>query len=531
VSLAAEEPVPLVVSRVGGVLAIVLFAAIWFWPEVAGMSPPAQRLAAIAALMAVCWMTQAIPIEVTSLLPLMLFPLLGIQSAKGVAGTYFSDSSFLYLGGFILALGIERWRLHKRIALTIVSALGVGTRRIVLGMMLATFVISMWISNTAATLLMLPIGLALLDSLAEWHEHSAEKDTAFSHLGMATTLGIGYAATIGGMATLVGTPTNLVYIDVFRRLYPDGPQMSAGQWMTVWTPFAFLFLLFAWALLTLGSRPPKWIVPLDRRMFRMQLGELGRMQVGERWMAGIFAFTVFAWLFRTDFVFGSTMLVPGWGRLAHGWLESLGVAETGRNEWINDSTVAMAVAVALFLIPVQRQTDGTWQTLMDWQTASRLPWGVLLLFGGGFALADACRATGLAEWCGQRLAGAVDGLPVWLTILAVCLLVTFLSELTSNVATANALLPMIAGTAVALGYDPRLLMIPASIAASCGFMLPVSTPPHAIVFGTGRIRLSQMTRYGLVLNLVGSVMIVVSTYWLLVPQTGIAIGIVPEWAK
>lgn len=528
--MGSEEPVPLVVSRVGGVVAAALFVLIWFWPGDTGMEPHAQRLAAIAALMAVCWMTQALPIEVTSLLPLALFPLCGIQSAKTVAGSYFTDSSFLYLGGFIIALGIERWRLHKRIALTVVSALGVGTRRIVLGMMLATFTISMWISNTAATLLMLPIGLALLDSLAEWHEPSGERDPALAHLSMATTLGIGYAATIGGMATLVGTPTNLVYVDVFRKLYPDGPAMSAGQWMTVWTPFAALFLLAAWALLTWGSRSPKWTAPLDRRLFRGQLSELGRMEIGERWMAALFGLIVAAWLFRTDFVFGNAVLLPGWGRAAEAWLGHLGVPAAGRGEWINDSTVAMFVAVLLFLIPVQRQSDGSWTKLMDWRTASRLPWGVLLLFGGGFALADACRVTGLAEWCGERLAVAVAGQPMWVTILAVCVLVTFLSELTSNVATANALLPMIAGTAVAVGYDPRLLMIPAGIAASCGFMLPVSTPPHAIVFGTGRIRLSQMMRYGVALNLLGSVMIVAATYWLLVPQLGISTTQTPAWA-
>jgi sodium-dependent dicarboxylate transporter 2/3/5 len=529
--IGSEEPVPVVVSRVGGVVALALFFLIWFWPGETGMEPHAQRLAAVAALMAVCWMTQAMPIEVTSLLPLALFPLCGIQSAKSVAASYFSDSSFLYMGGFIVALGIERWRLHKRMALRIVSALGVGTRRIVLGMMLATFVISMWISNTASTLLMLPIGLALLDSLAEWHERTDDKDAAFAHLSMATTLGIGYAATIGGMATLVGTPTNLVYVDVFRRLYPEGPAISAGQWMTIWTPFAAVFLFLAWALLTWGSRSPKWTVPLDKQMFHKQLAGLGRMQAGERWMAGLFGFIVAAWLFRTDFVFGNVVLLPGWGHIANAWLERLGVPEASRNDWISDTTVAMAVAALMFIIPVRNPRDGARMTLMDWPTASRLPWGVLLLFGGGFALADACRVTGLAEWCGQRLAVAVEGQPLWVTILAVCVLVTFLSELTSNVATANALLPMIAGTAVALGYDPRLLMIPAGIAASCGFMLPVSTPPHTIVFGTGRIRLSQMMRYGVVLNVVSSAMIVLATYWLLVPQTGIALDQAPVWAN
>lgn len=529
-TIAADEPVPAWVSRTGGLAAFIVFAVIWFCPTPVGMSAVGHRLAAVAALMAICWMTQALAIEVTSLLPLALFPLLGIQSAKTVAGTYFSDSSFLYLGGFFIALGIERWRLHKRMALAIVSALGAGTRRIVLGCMLATFTISMWISNTAAALLMLPIGLALLDSLGEWHADEKHADPGYRHLSMATTLGIGYAATIGGMATLVGTPTNVVYLDVFRRLYPDGPMVSAGQWMTVWTPFAVLFLLLTWLLLVWDCRSPRWIVPLNRNMFRRQYAELGAMKPGERWMLGVFLVTVAAWLFRTDFTVGDATLVPGWGHWSERWLVHLGVTGASAKEWINDSTVAMTVAVAMFLIPVERDASGLWVRLMDWQTAGRLPWGVLLLFGGGFALADACRATGLAEWCGEQLARAVTGQPLWAMILAVCLLVTFLSELTSNVATANALLPMIAGTAVALKIDPRLLMIPATISASCGFMLPVSTPPHAIVFGTGRIRLDQMMRYGLVLNLAGSAMILLATYALLAPQLGISSGRLPAWA-
>ncbi len=530
-SLAAEEPVPVWVSRAGGVVAVVVFGAVWFSPAPTGLDPVGQRLAAVAALMAICWMTQALAIEVTSLLPLALFPLLGIQSAKTVAGLYFSDSSFLYLGGFILALGIERWGLHKRMALAIVSALGAGTRRIVLGMMLATFTISMWISNTAATLLMLPIGLALLSTLADWHTGEPHRDPGYRHLSMATTLGIGYAATIGGMATLVGTPTNLVFGDAFRRLYPDGPAVSAGQWMTVWTPFALLFLLMTWALLTWGVRMPQWSQPLERSLFRQQQAELGPMQRGERWMAVIFSITVVAWLFRTDFMIGEITLVPGWGHVATTWLTHLGVENKGLGEWINDSTVAMAVAIVMFVIPVAKHDDGSTKHLMDWETASRLPWGILLLFGGGFALADACRVTGLAEWCGNGLARGIAGQPLWVTLLAVCLLVTFLSELTSNVATANALLPMIAGTAVALGLDPRVLMVPATIAASCGFMLPVSTPPHAIVFGTGRVRLLQMMRYGLILNLAGSALIVLATYFLLMPQLGIRSNGVPEWAR
>ena len=523
-----DDPVSPGLMRAGRVIAVLAFLTIWWLPAPAGMSPVAQHLAAAAALMAVCWMTQAIPIEVTSLLPLVLFPLLGIASAKAVAQSYFSDSSFLYLGGFVLALGIERWGLHRRIALTIVALLGVGPRRMVLGFMAATFAISMWISNTAAALLMLPIALALLVTLEDSHADDPRTDPAFRHLAMAVTLGIGYAATIGGMATLVGTPTNVVYVDVIQRLYPDAPPMSAGQWMIVWTPFAAVFLLLAWGLLVARMGQPRWAEGLDRGLFRKQHAALGPMQPGEIWMLGFFLFTVAAWLFRTDFAVGNHVWLPGWGRLAATWLTSLGIDKP--DDWINDSTVAMLVAVGMFLVPV-RSADGGQHTLMDWSTASRLPWGILLLFGGGFALADACKSTGLAEWTGERLAVGIDGKPLWVMILATGVLVTFLSELTSNVATANALLPMIAGTAVALDLDPRLLMIPATIAASCGFMLPVSTPPHAIVFGTGRIKLTEMARYGLVLNLAGAVLILATSQWLLRPQLQSQPGVLPAWAQ
>ncbi len=525
-----DDPSPPLVMRIGKIAAVAGFVLVWSLPTPEGLRPEAQRLAAATVLMAVCWMTQAIPIEVTSLLPLALFPLLGVASAKETSQAYFSDSSFLFLGGFILALGMERWGLHRRIALTITSAIGVGPRRIVLGFMLATFTISMWISNTASTLLMLPIAMALLSTLEEWHADQPRTDRAFRHMAMATTLGIGYAATIGGMATLVGTPTNLVFVEVFRRLFPEAPPMSAGQWMTVWIPFSAAFLLTAWGVLTFRIGTPRWAGVLDRRMFRTEQASLGPMQTGERWMLGLFLVTVAGWLFRTDFVVGDRVLLPGWGRIAEGWLHLLGVADRGAREWINDSTLAVAVAVVMFLIPVSRPGSQRREPLMDWRTATRLPWGILLLFGGGFALADACKATGLSDWAGVRLAGWVQGQPVWLMILVVGVLVTFLSELTSNVATANALLPMIGGTAVALGIDPRLLMIPATIAASCGFMLPVSTPPHTIVFGTGRIRLSEMARYGAVLNFVGAVLLLAASLWLLGPQLGIDARRLPDWA-
>uniref|UniRef100_A0A7C2JZQ7 SLC13/DASS family transporter n=1 Tax=Schlesneria paludicola TaxID=360056 RepID=A0A7C2JZQ7_9PLAN len=532
-SSSMEEPVPALVSRAGWVLGLVVFAAIALWPTPEGLSPAAQRLAAVTALMGVFWVTQALPMEVTSLLPLVLFPVCGVQSAKTVAGSYFSDSSFLYLGGFLLALGIERWGLHRRMALHIVAFTGIGVRRIVLGFMLATFAISMWISNTASTLLMLPIALALLTSLEHPDDdHGAptprRTDPDFAPFGMATMLGLGYAATLGGMATLVGTPTNVVFVAVFQKQFPDGPPLSAAQWMLTWTPCALAFLVMAWLVLTVRLRTPSRLATLDRTFFTQRIRELGPMRVGEWWMLAVFLVTAALWLTRTGFDAGESFRLPGWNVLGDRWLASLGVASP--REWINDSTIAMGMAIVMFIIPLRPERGGPLVHLMDWHTASRLPWGILLLFGGGFAIAEACRTTGLAEWMGVWLAASVRGLPTWLIIAVICLLVTFLSEFTSNVATANALLPIVAGLAVALGLDPRLLMLPATLAASCGFMLPIGTPPNAIVFGSGRIRMSQMAGYGLLLDVLGVALIVAATYGLLAPQLRIDLQHPPAWS-
>jgi solute carrier family 13 (sodium-dependent dicarboxylate transporter), member 2/3/5 len=527
-----EDPVPESVSRAGWVIGLGLFAAILWLGAPEGLSPAGHRLAAATALMGVFWVTQSLPLEVTSLLPLVLFPLCGVQSAKSVASAYFSDSSFLYLGGFLLALGIERWGLHRRLALHIVATTGIGVRRIVFGFMLATFAISMWISNTAAALLMLPIAMALLSALEHPAEEAAEppvRDPDFAPFGMATMLGLGYAATLGGMATLVGTPTNVVYVEVFQKQFPEGPPLSAAQWMLTWTPCAFLFLVATWLLLTFRLRTPSRLAALDRSFFTDRLRELGRMQTGEWWMAGLFLATACLWLSRTGLDAGEAFQLPGWNTLGDRWLTWLGVEKP--RDFINDSTVAMGMALLMFAIPIRTKPRGPWAPLMDWHTASRLPWGILLLFGGGFAIAEACRTTGLAEWAGVWLATSVRDLPIWLIIAVICLLVTFLSEFTSNVATANALLPIIAGLAVALGIDPRLLMLPATLAASCGFMLPIGTPPNAIVFGSGRIRITQMAGYGFLLDLIGVALIVVATFTLLAPQLQIDTQRAPEWAK
>lgn len=543
-----EEANPGWMGFSGRMLGPVVFLAVLTMPSPEGLAPAAQRLLAVTLWMAVWWVTQAVPIAATSLLPLALFPLFGIQSAKTVSQSYLGDSSFLYLGGFIIALGIERWGLHRRLALLTVNATGTSPGQIVLGFMLATFSLSMWISNTATTLLMLPIALALLTSLqqlpaqvdpsttappsdeaspprangaGDGRSSGLASDRHFQHLGLALTLGIAYAASIGGLSTLVGTPTNLAYIDIWNKSFPGQPAVSASKWMLTWTPFGVVFLLCAWQILIFGLRVPAGFDRFDRSYFRRKLRELGPMTFAECVMLTLFAATAFLWLFRTDFTFGDWVLVRGWGSMIAGWLVSLGVPAEKSLEYVSDGTVAMSVSILMFFLPVSRSHRGDLKYLMDWQSTSKIPWGILLLFGGGFAIAGGFESTKLSEWVGGVFKTLADGQPTWVLVVTVCTLLTFLTEFTSNVATVNTLLPIIAAASVALGIDPRLLMIPATVSASCAFMLPIGTPPNAIVFGTGRIRMSQMAGYGVILNLLGVILVVAATYGLMIPQLGI----------
>ncbi len=494
---------------------------------------PAQRLAAVTVLMAALWISHSLPIAVTSLIPLAAFPLLGIQTADVVSKAYIDKNIFLFLGGFIIALGIEKWGLHQRMALHIVRILGTSPRRMVLGFMLATAFLSMWISNTASTLLMLPIGLALLSSLdklpldlkaltpAEVDQLEESREPALAKFMTVLLLGIAYSASIGGFTTLVGTPTNVTFLNVWKDSFPQGPEISAGQWMLAVTPLGVLYLILAWAYLT-------WSLPrlpgsenLDRGFFTDRLKQLGPPQRGEYLMLAVFATTALLWMFRKPLTFGEVTLLAGW----QGWVTEL-TGATG----LHDSTVAMGMALLLFIIPARRNAWGQTEYLMDWKTAERLPWGILLLIGGGFALAGAFSSTGLSEFLGRAFARSVHNWPAWLLVAGVCLLLTFLTELTSNVATVATLVPVLASTAVEIGLDPRLVMIPATIAASCAFMLPIATPPNAIVFGSNRIEMNQMIRTGTALNLLGVVLITAAMFLLIVPQLGVSLETIPDWA-
>ena len=502
------------------------FAVILLAPTPEGMKPEAHRLVAVTFLMAGLWVTQAVPLAATSLLPLALFPLLGIQAAPDVSKAFINHYVFLYLGGFVIALSIERWNLHRRIALNIVNIVGAKPRQLVLGFLLATAGLSMWISNTASTLLMLPIAIALLKTMED--EDTARDSDQPNILAVPLLLAIAYAASIGGMTTIVGTPTNNAAVGIYRRLVPEGDEISVAKWMIACVPIGVLYLGIAWLVLTwkLPRRTDRDAAMKDQLSTRLK--NLGRMTAAEARVLAVFAATAVLWIFRNPLEFGGVQLLPGWSELVPRWFEWMGhtaaEGEVNLKAFVNDSTVAIVLAVLLFFLPSGTKTaEGDAIPLMDWDTAKKLPWDIMLLFGGGFALAGAFdqSVTGLAGWIGDALEGPLQDQPAWVVIAVTCFLMTFLTEFTSNVATVSTILPSLLLMADPLGMDSRLLMIPATLATSCAFMLPIATPPNAIVFGSGRIQVRDMVRYGLLLNLVGVPILTASTYLLIKPLMGI----------
>ncbi len=440
----------------------------------------------VGLLMAAWWITEVVPLAVTSLLPVPLFPLFGILDGKAVASAYFNDVIFLFMGGFMVALAMQRWNLHRRIALHILRFTGVSPARILFGFMLASAFLSMWISNTATTMMMLPIALSIIQQL--------ESLTSGNHkrrFSIGLLLGIAYGASIGGIATLVGTPPNLSFIRIFHIYFPEAPEIPFSQWMLFALPTATFIFLFTWLFLFLLYKPKReeW-TSINRYLILRQLKELGRRSYQEGVVAIVFLLLTFLWLFRADLDFG-TVVIPGWAGLLP-W-----------GQYLNDGSVAIFMAVILFLIPSKTGNGGT---ILDWKTASTLPWHILLLFGGGFALASGFKESGLSLWFGEQLTGVASLHPI-MVIFCIALIITFLTELTSNTATTEMVLPILAGIAITTEINPLLLMIPATLSASMAFMLPVATPPNAIIFGTSRITIAQMARTGLILNLAGAIII------------------------
>ncbi|MEZ6055182.1 MAG: SLC13 family permease [Planctomycetaceae bacterium] len=525
-------------ARFSGLGAGVLFLLVLALPTPEGLTPEGHRLGAVTLLMAGLWLSQAIPIAATALLPLALYPLLAIQSADEVSGSYLDSNVFLFLGGFVLAAAIEKWNLHRRLALHIVAIVGCSSKRIVLGFMIATAFLSMWISNTASTMLMLPISLALLAALADvTRDESASssdgESPAIQGLGVALLLGIAYASSLGGLSTTVGTPTNVQFLSIWNDPVPavDGKSLveaygtiSMGSWMAAFVPLGLVMLVAAWLVLTWGVPHLPGAERLGRSFFRDRLRSLGKPSRSERVVLFLFAATAALWMTRAPLKFGDVTLFAGWGKPLTNWLVThIGASEGFAKKLpIHDSTIAMLTAILLFAIPGDPDPDGRPRRLMDWETAHhRLPWGILLLIGGGLAMAGAFQSTGLSKWVGQSLFTQAEGLPLVVLVAGVCLLMTFLTEFTTNVATVSTLVPIMIQGAIFLGVDPRLIAIPATVSASCAFMLPIATPPNAIVFGSGKITMPQMMRAGLWLNLIGVGLTTLATFALLKPLLGL----------
>ena len=494
--------------RFGLFLGLFLALIVLLFTDLDPQNPNITRTLAVALLMATWWITEAVPLAVTSLLPVALFPLLGIMDGKTTSSAYFNHIIFLFIGGFVIALAMQKWNLHKRIALRILMFTGVSPGRILMGFMLSTAFLSMWISNTATAMMMIPIVLSIINKL---EESVGEKNVSRYTIGLL--LGIAYAASIGGVATLVGTPPNLSFVRIFAIYFPDAPSVSFAMWFIFALPISIVLFLVTWTFLHLSFKPKKgaWEINLSES-FGEQYKKLGKMKFEERVVLIDFIAVAFLWLFRTDLSFGS-FSIPGWGNL----FES--------PKFLNDGTVAILMAIVLFTIPSKQKG----QQIMNWETANKLPWNIVLLFGGGFALAGGFKESGLSMWFGQQLSFA-QSLPPVLVIAIICFMLTFLTELTSNTATTEMFLPILAGLAMSIKVNPLLFMIPATLSASMAFMLPVATPPNAIVFGTNRITMMEMAKTGIVLNFIGILVITLITYYWGQWVFTIDPSVFPSWA-
>ncbi len=441
-----------------------------------GLSAQGWTTAAIGILMAVWWATEAVPIAITALLPLVVFPLLGVATIQETAAPYSNKVIYLFLGGFIVAFAMQRWNLHRRIALSVLQYAGGDGRSLVGGFMLSSALISMWVMNTSTTMMLLPIAVSIITVIHKTVgslDAKGREDFQFSLL-----LGVAYGATIGGMATLVGTAPNAMLAAFMSEHYAT--EIDFSSWMKVGLPLSVMMLPLAWLALT------RWVFKVDfttsdegRAALRKMKDDMGRITVPEIRIAIVFVLMASTWIFRPLLT-----TLPGLSAL-------------------DDSGIAMAGAIALFLIPSGEKTD---PLLLRWKYAAQLPWGVLILFGGGLTLAGSVSRTGLAEWLGGNLE-VVGTWPLAMVVILVATMIIFLTELTSNIATTATFLPVVAAIALESGIDPIVLTVPVTLAASCAFMLPVATPPNAIVFGSGMLTIPKMARAGIVLNVIGIVLV------------------------
>jgi len=458
-----------------------LFLAMQFFSPPAGMSESAYSLLSITLWMALWWVTESVPIAITALLPIILFPMTGAVDLQTTTASYGHKYIFLYMGGFMLAIAIEKWNLHKRIALNIIKIIGTNISKIILGFMVATAFLSMWISNTATAVMMLPIAMSIVAQLQDNPNTEKNENLIF---GKALMLSIAYSASIGGMATLIGTPPNLVFAGYVEETY--GIEITFLQWFKFGVPIAIPLLVIAWLYLTkFAFKFKQKEFPGGKEEINRLLVLIGPMKREEKLVSSIFVLTAFCWITRS---FILQEFFP----------------------FIDDTIIAMTAGILLFVVPASDFK----KRLITWEDAVKLPWGIILLFGGGMALAAGFQITGLASWLGAQMS-VFQGLSLLLLVFVIITLVNFFTEFTSNLATTAMLLPILAPIAISLNINPYMLMVACTIAASCAFMMPVATPPNAVVFGSGYLRIPDMIKSGIWMNIISILFLTLMVYYFL----------------
>ena len=477
-------------KQIGLGLGPLRFLAIYLFANPEGLSSEGIGVLAVTTWVAIWWITEAVQVEVTALLPIVLFPLSGGLNLADTCAAYGHKFIFLFIGGFILAIAIEKWSLHRRIALSIINVVGTNPPSIILGFMVSTAFLSMWISNTATTVMMLPIGVAIIKQMGNGNNNKTQ-------FGKALMLAIAYAASIGGLATLIGTPPNIILAGVVEQTY--GIELTFTNWFMVGFPISVVMLIICWRYLT------SWAFSFEdsqitggKVYIKEQLKSLGKIGAEEKMVLVVFVLTALLWIFRSSFL---KELIPA----------------------LDDTMIAILAALVLFLLPSKERG----KPLLEWEDAVKLPWGILMLFGGGIAIAVAFDGSGLAAWIATQLS-SLEGVPLFVLLLILVAAVNFLTEITSNLATASVLLPVLAPLAIAMDVHPYAVMVACTIAASCAFMLPVATPPNAIVFGSGYLKISDMMRAGVWLNLISIALITLLVYFLLPVLWDINIHSFPE---
>lgn len=496
-------------EKIGLFTGLLVFIAFLFLPVPEGLTRTSMIAAGAALLMAIWWLTEAIPVFATAFVPLVIFPMFGVLPAKEVASSYGHNYVLMLLAGIIIAKAIEAQNLHKRIALQTIKFIGTDKRKIILSFMVSTAFLSMWIANVAVALMMLPIGLSIIKN--------EEKANPHSNFGLALMLSIAYAASIGGIGSLIGTPPNLVFAGVVESLYPNAPQITFSDWMLIGLPLTVVLLPITWFYMIKFFKI-KGNVQGSKEIIKNELAELGKMTKGEKRVLIVFLITSLGWIFRKDLVFGETVI--------SGWSSVLGVSK-----YLHDATVGMLGVILLFLIPSGKKSDNgsnKSKALITWKQAESVPWGVVILVGGGYAIAKTFISTGLAEWIGSQVT-ILQGASTLFVLFFIVISITFLTEINSNTATANIFMPILATIAIANNVHPFLLMIPATFACSCAFMLPSGTGTNAAIFASERITIPQMARTGFIMNFIAILVITLISYLILVPFFDL--NQMPDWIR